>query len=217
MLQVVSQEDRAAASEAAADRAEDDASVAMRSAETGVREEMEAAAVVKETQSALSKALAELTFLETSYEEKEFESEAQKNKAKEKAQKEAQAAVKDALAAVNSTVQGPATNSNAGERCFIMDLSHKPLRSLLGIVSCRPPQPAVKNEYCSAQTLISTTIAPVLHAHAPGLAQRSGTSQSQNALHITYMHAESMAVNTVSACWLPAPPPNMQPCQGGSD
>ena len=126
MLQVASQEDRAVASEAAADRAEEDASVALRSAAPGVREEMEAAAVVKETQSALSKALAELTFLETSYEEKEFESEAQKAKAKEKAQKEAQAAVKDALAAVNTTVQGPAANSNAGQRCSIISLNLTP-------------------------------------------------------------------------------------------
>ncbi|DBA99171.1 hypothetical protein WJX82_006091 [Trebouxia sp. C0006] len=99
--------DRASTSEAAADRAEEDASVAMRSAETGVREEMEAAAVVKETESALSKALAELTFLETSYEEKDFESKAEKAKAKEKAQKEAEIAVRDALAAVNKTVQSP--------------------------------------------------------------------------------------------------------------
>ncbi|KAL0018096.1 hypothetical protein WJX77_002629 [Trebouxia sp. C0004] len=99
--------DRASASEEAADRAEEDASLAMRSAETGVREEMEAAAVVKETESALSKALAELTFLETSYEEKDFESKAEKVKAKEKAQKEAEIAVRDALAAVNKTVQSP--------------------------------------------------------------------------------------------------------------
>ncbi|KAA6420736.1 MAG: K(+) efflux antiporter chloroplastic-like [Trebouxia sp. A1-2] len=99
--------ERASASEAAADRAEEEASVAMRSAETGVREEMEAAAVVKETESALSKALAELTFLETSYEEKDFESKAEKAKAKEKAQKEAEIAVRDALAAVNKTVQSP--------------------------------------------------------------------------------------------------------------
>lgn len=114
-MQVSSQADRASASEAAADRAEEDASVAMRSAETGVREEMEAAAVVKETESALGKALAELTFLETSYEEKEFESEAQKAKAKDKAQKQAEAAVKDALASVNNTTPGAATDPNAGE------------------------------------------------------------------------------------------------------
>lgn len=115
-MQVSSQVDKVKASEAAADRAEEDASVAMRSAETGVREEMEAAAVVKETESALSKALAELTFLETSYEEKEFESVAQKTKAKEKAQKQAEAAVKDALATVNSTNQSPSSDSSAGEQ-----------------------------------------------------------------------------------------------------
>ena len=115
-MQVSSQVDKAAANEAAADRAEEDASVAMRSAETGVREEMEAAAVVKETESALTKALAELTFLETSYEEKEFESDAQKVKAKAKAQKQAEIAVKDALASVNSTTQQTATaDPSAGE------------------------------------------------------------------------------------------------------
>ncbi len=108
--------DRASASEAAADRAEEDASVAMRSAETGVREEMEAAAVVKETESALSKALAELTFLETSYEEKDFESKAEKAKAKEKAQKEAEIAVRDALAAVNKTVQSPEAEGGLGKQ-----------------------------------------------------------------------------------------------------
>jgi len=107
--------DRASASEAAADRAEEEASVAMRSAETGVREEMEAAAVVKETESALSKALAELTFLETSYEEKDFESKAEKAKAKEKAQKEAEIAVRDALAAVNKTVQSPEAEGGLGK------------------------------------------------------------------------------------------------------
>lgn len=115
LLQVASLFDRAQASEAAAERAEDDASVAMRSAETGVREEMEAAAVVKETESALTKALAELTFLETSYEEKDFESKAEKVKAKEKAQKQAEAAVKDALAAVNASVSGPAVDGVVGE------------------------------------------------------------------------------------------------------
>lgn len=118
-LQVSTQVDKADASEAAADRAEEDASVAMRSAETGVREEMEAAAVVKETESALTKALAELTFLETSYEEKEFESDAQKAKAKEKAQKQAQAAVKDALATVNSTNQAPSTDSSSGKHHWV--------------------------------------------------------------------------------------------------
>ena len=107
--------DRASASEAAADRAEEEASVAMRSAETGVREEMEAEAVVKETESALSKALAELTFLETSYEEKDFESKAEKAKAKEKAQKEAEIAVRDALAAVNKTVQSPEAEGGLGK------------------------------------------------------------------------------------------------------
>lgn len=114
-MQVSSQVDKAAANEAAADRAEEDASVAMRSAETGVREEMEAAAVVKETESALTKALAELTFLETSYEEKEFESDAQKVKAKAKAQKQAEIAVKDALASVNSTTQTATAHPSAGE------------------------------------------------------------------------------------------------------
>ena len=108
LLQVSTLTDRAAASLEAAEKAEEDASIAMRSAETGVREEMEAAAVVKETESALTKALAELTFLETSYEEKDFESKAEKVKAKEKAQKQAEAAVKDALATVNATVAGPA-------------------------------------------------------------------------------------------------------------
>lgn len=103
--------DRAQASEVAAERAEEDASVAMRRAETGVREEMEAAAVVKETESALTKALAELTFLETSYEEKDFESSAEKVKAKEKAQKQAEAAVKDALATVNASVTGSAADA----------------------------------------------------------------------------------------------------------
>ena len=107
--------DRASANEAAADRAEEEASVAMRSAETGVREEMEAAAVVKETESALSKALAQLTFLETSYEEKDFESKAEKAKAKEKAQKEAEIAVRDALAAVNKTVQSPEAEGGLGK------------------------------------------------------------------------------------------------------
>ncbi len=111
--------DRASASEAAADRAEEDASVAMRSAETGVREEMEAAAVVKETESALSKALAELTFLETSYEEKDFESKAEKAKAKEKAQKEAEIAVRDALAAVNKTVQSPEAEGGLGKHTIL--------------------------------------------------------------------------------------------------
>lgn len=115
LLQVASLFDRAQASEAAAERAEEDASVAMRSAETGVREEMEAAAVVKETESALTKALAELTFLETSYEEKDFESKAEKVKAKEKAQKQAEAAVKDALAAVTASVSGPAVDGVVGE------------------------------------------------------------------------------------------------------
>ncbi len=114
--------DRASTSEAAADRAEEDASVAMRSAETGVREEMEAAAVVKETESALSKALAELTFLETSYEEKDFESKAEKAKAKEKAQKEAEIAVRDALAAVNKTVQSPEAEGGLG-KCTIKSCS----------------------------------------------------------------------------------------------
>lgn len=108
-------DDRASANEAAADRAEEEASVAMRSAETGVREEMEAAAVVKETESALSKALAQLTFLETSYEEKDFESKAEKAKAKEKAQKEAEIAVRDALAAVNKTVQSPEAEGGLGK------------------------------------------------------------------------------------------------------
>lgn len=75
---------------------------------------MEAAAVVKETESALSKALAELTFLETSYEEKDFESKAEKAKAKEKAQKEAEIAVRDALAAVNKTVQSPEAEGGLG-------------------------------------------------------------------------------------------------------
>lgn len=89
--------------------------MAMRSAETGVREEMEAAAVVKETESALTKALAELTFLETSYEEKDFESKAEKVKAKEKAQKQAEAAVKVALAAVTANVSGPAVDGVVGE------------------------------------------------------------------------------------------------------
>ena len=115
LLQVASLFDRAQASEAAAERAEEDASVAMRSAETGVREEMEAAAVVKETESALTKALAELTFLETSYEEKDFESKDEKAKAKEKAQKQAETAVKDALAAVNASVTGPAADGVVGE------------------------------------------------------------------------------------------------------
>ncbi len=87
----------------------------MRSAETGVREEMEAAAVVKETESALSKALAELTFLETSYEEKDFESKAEKAKAKEKAQREAEAAVKSALATVNASVQTPDVDGATGK------------------------------------------------------------------------------------------------------
>ena len=115
LLQVASLFDRAQAIEAAAERAEEDASVAMRSAETGVREEMEAAAVVKETESALTKALAELTFLETSYEEKDFESKAEKAKAKEKAQKQAETAVKDALAAVNASVTGPAVDGVVGQ------------------------------------------------------------------------------------------------------
>lgn len=111
LVQVVSLTDRAQAIAAAADRAEEDASVAMRRAETGVREEMEAAAVVKETESALTKALAELTFLETSYEEKDFESSAEKVKAKEKAQKQAEAAVKDALATVSASVTGAAVDA----------------------------------------------------------------------------------------------------------
>lgn len=115
VVQVTALGDRVTASEDAADQAEEDASVAMRSAETGVREEMEAASVVKQTESALSKALAELTFLETSYEEKEFESYADKAKAKEKAQKEAEAAVKNALASVNATVQTPDNNGATGE------------------------------------------------------------------------------------------------------
>lgn len=114
LLQVASLFDRAQANEAAAEQAEESASLAMRSAETGVREEMEAAAVVKETESALTKALAELTFLETSYEEKDFESKAEKVKAKEKAQRQAEAAVKDALAAVNASVTGPAADGVVG-------------------------------------------------------------------------------------------------------
>ena len=117
LLQVSTLTDRAAANEAAAERAEEDASIAMRSAETGVREEMEAAAVVKETVSALTKALSELTFLETSYEEKDFESKAEKAKAKEKAQRQAEATVQDALATVNASVAGVA--ADAVSECHI--------------------------------------------------------------------------------------------------
>lgn len=118
MLQVSALGDRAMASEAAADRAEEDASVAMRSAETGVREEMEAAAVVKETESALTKALAELTFLETSYEEKDFESKAEKAKAKAKAQQKAEIAVRDALATVNKSSQPAQADGASGGHTF---------------------------------------------------------------------------------------------------
>ena len=123
LLQVSALDDRAVASEAAADKAEENASTAMRSAETGVREEMEAAAVVKETESALTKALQELTFLETSYEEKEFESKADMIRAKEKAQKEAQTAVKDALKAVNTNLQGPEqADGTAGQHQTVPDV-----------------------------------------------------------------------------------------------
>ena len=136
LLQVASLFDRAQASEAAAERAEEDASVAMRSAETGVREEMEAAAVVKETESALTKALAELTFLETSYEEKDFESKAEKVKAKEKAQKQAEAAVKDALAAVNASVTGPAVDGAVGKFLQLQCLSEPCNCCLTGLTGC---------------------------------------------------------------------------------
>ena len=124
MLQVSALGDRALASEAAADRAEEDASVAMRSAETGVREEMEAAAVVKETESALTKALAELTFLETSYEEKDFESKAEKAKAKAKAQQKAEIAVRDALATVNKSAQPAQADGASGGEYLLSCVFH---------------------------------------------------------------------------------------------
>ena len=120
LVQVAMLAERASANEVAADQAEEKASLAMRSAETGVREEMEAAAVVKETESALTKALAELTFLETSYEEQEFESKADKAKAKEKAQREAEAAVKDALATVQASVATPELAGVLGEALLLL-------------------------------------------------------------------------------------------------
>ena len=54
---------RARAAEVSADRAEQTAAVAMQRAGGAVRDEMEAAAVVKETQHALAKALQELRCL----------------------------------------------------------------------------------------------------------------------------------------------------------
>ncbi len=56
--------------------------------------------MAKETQSALSKALAELTFLETSFEESDFETSQQRKQARKEAQKQAEVAVQDALDAV---------------------------------------------------------------------------------------------------------------------
>lgn len=144
---VASLTDRAEAIAAAADRAEEDASVAMRRAETGVREEMEAAAVVKETESALTKALAELTFLETSYEEKDFESSAEKVKAKEKAQKQAEAAVKDALATVNASVTGAAVDAAGSSPPGVVELKAEKQRAEQrdGIKPSKPDQKATRS------------------------------------------------------------------------
>jgi hypothetical protein len=62
-VQVDALEARARAAEVGADRAEQTAAVAMQRAGGAVRDEMEAAAVVKETQHALAKALQELRCL----------------------------------------------------------------------------------------------------------------------------------------------------------
>ena len=61
--------------------------------------------MAKETQSALSKALAELTFLETSFEESDFETSQQRKQARKEAQKQAEVAVQDALDAVGAAAQ----------------------------------------------------------------------------------------------------------------
>ena len=66
---------------------------------------MQASAVAKETQSALSKALAELTFLETSFEESDFETSQQRKQARKEAQKQAEVAVQDALDAVGAAAR----------------------------------------------------------------------------------------------------------------
>lgn len=62
-MQVGALEERAQTAEAAADEAEETAAVAMQRAGGAMRDEMEAAAVVKETQHALVKALQELRCL----------------------------------------------------------------------------------------------------------------------------------------------------------
>ena len=61
--------------------------------------------MAKETQSALSKALAELTFLETSFEESDFETSQQRKQARKEAQKQAEVAVQDALDAVGAAAR----------------------------------------------------------------------------------------------------------------
>ena len=63
--------------------------------------------------------------METSYEEKEFESKADKVKAKEKAQKEAEAAVKDALKSVNATVNPPEQGESAAGQSSVYSIDQQ--------------------------------------------------------------------------------------------
>ncbi|KAK9806323.1 hypothetical protein WJX72_010305 [[Myrmecia] bisecta] len=104
-------EARAEAAEAAAHRAEEIASAAMQAAEGAVREEMEAAAVAKSTQGAMSRALAELRDLESSFEESDDKNAKELARAKAKAQKEAEAALELALAASGTPAAKLATGT----------------------------------------------------------------------------------------------------------
>ena len=75
--------------------------------------------MAKETQSALSKALAELTFLETSFEESDFETSQQRKQARKEAQKQAEVAVQDALDAVGAAAR-KAEASDASQVGWLM-------------------------------------------------------------------------------------------------
>ena len=98
---------RAAAKDAAASAADDVAAAAMAAAEAAVRDEMEAAAVAKETRSALAKAMADLVELGVAFADGDVAADA---RAKEKSAKKAAA---DAAAAKKEDVAAPAAAAAA--------------------------------------------------------------------------------------------------------
>ena len=99
--------ERAAAKDAAAAAADDVAAAAMAAAEAAVRDEMEAAAVAKETRSALAKAMADLVELGVAFADGDVAADA---RAKEKSAKKAAA---DAAAAKKEDVASPAAAAAA--------------------------------------------------------------------------------------------------------